>query len=276
MGIIIIFKEENLFYLNINGKKVIIFRIIPLIIIIIIILIFEYKIQYYIMLDSITHKENFISKTKALGKGKVYLDQCLKGILINKNKFQISKNPKVTVIIPLYNSGKFIKLIIRSVQNHNIDDIEIILINDFSNDNGITLQAIKQLKQEDQRIIIINNRKNMGILYSRCIGVLQSRGEYIMNLDHDDFIFDENIFDTSYKSAKIGKFDIISFTYVISEDYKFEINESPYINIHIIILLHNQDYPDIQCLKIISSLIMILQYGQNYIKMILIKKLLIS
>ena len=97
-----------------------------------------------------------------------------------------------------------------------------------------------------------------------------------MNLDHDDFIFDENIFDTSYKSAKIGKFDIISFTYVISEDYKFEINESPYINIHIIILLHNQDYPDIQCLKIISSLIMILQYGQNYIKMILIKKLLIS
>ena len=143
----------------------------------------------------------------------------------------ISKNPKITIIIPLYNSGKLIKLIVRSIQNQNIDDIEIILINDFSNDNGITLQVINQLQKEDQRIIIINNRKNMGILYSRCIGVLQSRGEYIMNLDHDDLIFDENVFDTSYKSAKIGKFDIISFTYVISKDYNFEIRESPYINI---------------------------------------------
>lgn len=201
----------------------------------IIILFSDIKIQKYIMLnivlDSITNKENFISKTKAIRKGKLFLEQCLKGRLNNKIKFQIAKKPKVTLIIPLYNTGKLIKFIVRSVQNQNIDDIEIILINDFSIDNGLTLKTIQQLKEEDPRIILINNRKNMGILYSRCIGVLKSKGEYIMNLDHDDFIFDENIFETGYISAKFGNFDIISFTYVISKDYNFKIKEPSYINI---------------------------------------------
>ena len=42
----------------------------------------------------------------------------------------------------------------------------------------------------------------MGILYSRCIGVLNAKGEYIMNLDHDDLIFDNNVLETAYKSAR--------------------------------------------------------------------------
>ena len=65
----------------------------------------------------------------------------------------------------------------------------------------------------------------MRILYSRSISVLQARGEYITNLDHDDFIFDEDVFDTSYKSAKNGNFDIISFIYVASKDYYSEYKE---------------------------------------------------
>ena len=163
-------------------------------------------------------------------KGKIYLSQCLKGRLINK-AFKISTNPKVTIIIPAYNTGNLIKLILRSIQNQNHLDIEIILINDYSNDNNITLEIIDKLKDEDPRIIIINNKKNMGILYSRCIGVLQSKGEYIMNLDHDDFIFDEDVFDAKYKSAKNGSFDILSFTRIISKNYNFEIKNTWYFNI---------------------------------------------
>ena len=59
----------------------------------------------------------------------------------------------------------------------------------------------------------------MGILYSRCIGVINAKGEYIMNLDHDDFLFDNDVLDTAYKSAKIGNFDIISFMYIKSKNY---------------------------------------------------------
>ena len=50
-------------------------------------------------------------------------------------------------------------------------DIEIILVNDFSTDN--TLLTIQKLKDEDPRIKIINSEKNMGILYSRSMGVLK-------------------------------------------------------------------------------------------------------
>ena len=196
----------------------------------IILLILNYKIQTLIFLDNITDKENFTSKFKSLKKGKLYLDQCMMNRLINGIKISTSKYPKVTIIIPLYNTGERIKFIIRSIQNQNIADIEIILIDDYSNDNDVTLKFIEKIKLEDNRIVIIHNKKNMGILYSRCIGVLKARGEYIMNLDHDDFIFDKDVFDTSYKAAKIGDFDILSFTYITSSDYKLKTRDPYYIN----------------------------------------------
>ena len=64
-------------------------------------------------------------------------------------------------------------------------DIEIILVNDVSTDN--TLKITEELQKEDPRIEIINNDKNMGIIYSKCIGVLHAKGKYIVPLDHDDF-----------------------------------------------------------------------------------------
>ena len=201
-----------------------------LFVILIILLILNYKIQTLIFLDNITDKENFTSKFKSLKKGKLYLDQCMMGRLIKEIKIKTSKIPKITIIIPLYNTGERIKFIIRSIQNQNIADIEIILINDYSNDNEVTLKIIEKIKLEDKRIRIINNKQNMGILYSRCIGALQARGEYIMNLDHDDFIFDEDVFDTSYKAAKNGDFDILSFTYVTSSDYQLKTRDPYYIN----------------------------------------------
>ena len=127
----------------------------------------------FITLMNITERENYTIKTKAKRKGREYLNKCLEGKLINNRIFKLSENPKVTIIIPLYNTGKRIKLIIRSIQNQNIEDIEIILVNDFSKDN--TLEIIEKLKEEDPRITIINNSKNMGVLYSRSVGVFKLR-----------------------------------------------------------------------------------------------------
>jgi len=177
----------------------------------------------FITLMNITERENYTIKTKAKRKGREYLNKCLEGKLINNRIFKLSENPKVTIIIPLYNTGKRIKLIIRSIQNQNIEDIEIILVNDFSKDN--TLEIIEKLKEEDPRITIINNSKNMGVLYSRSVGVLQAKGEYITNLDHDDFIFDEDVFDTAYKASENGKFDIIAFMHFNSPSYYSKIED---------------------------------------------------
>ena len=61
-------------------------------------------------------------------------------------------NPLITVIISVYNSERTIKAAIRSVQNQSFRDIEIIIIDDFSNDKSLSI--IKQLQIEDSRIKI--------------------------------------------------------------------------------------------------------------------------
>ena len=77
---------------------------------------------------------------------------CTKGILIEDIKLSY-ENPKISAIITLFNSEKTIKTAIRSIQNQNEKDIEIIIIEDCSNDNS--LREIEKLKKEDSRIKII-------------------------------------------------------------------------------------------------------------------------
>ena len=145
----------NLFYFEVVKKFIILFLIIYLILV----LFLYFKIPDYQILDNITYKENFIRKNKSLKKGKKYIDLCLKGKLINDKRFEPSNNPKITIIIPFYKTGKLIHFIIRSIQNQNIKDIEILLINDFSNDNNKTIKIIENLKENDSRIILLNNKK---------------------------------------------------------------------------------------------------------------------
>ena len=132
-----------------------------------------------------------------------------KGILINDN-FKSISNPLITVIISVYNSEKTIKAAIRSVQNQNFRDIEILLIDDCSKDNSLSI--IKKLQLEDLRIRIIKNKKNRGPLFSKSIAALNSRGKYAILLDSDDLFVNENLFDICYKEAKNNNIDIIEFS----------------------------------------------------------------
>ena len=131
------------------------------------------------------------------------------GILLTSKIFNISKNPKISVIIPIYNKEKIIKRTLRSIQNQNMKDIEIILVNDYSTDN--TLKVINQFQNDDPRIKIINNKKNKGTLYSRCIGTLHSTGYYILPLDNDDMYLDGDIFDVLYNEGNNNNLDIVKF-----------------------------------------------------------------
>ena len=133
------------------------------------------------------------------------MGKCFDGIFMNRNNNKIIINPKISTIIPIYNSEKTIKPAIRSIQNQYMEDIEIILIDDNSNDT--TFSIIQELSKEDKRIKIFRNKINKGTLYSRNIGVLNSKAKYIMNLDNDDLFLDVDIFDTVYKEAEINNYD---------------------------------------------------------------------
>ena len=156
-------------------------------------------------------KDDFISKEMKymiLMEGKEFLDKCLNQ-QNNIKIYQTKKNPKISSIIPVYNSEKTIFSSICSIQNQNFMDLEMILIDDFSSDNS--LKIISSLQKNDKRIKIIKNKQNRGSLYSRSIGVLMSRGEYIFPLDNDDLFLSRNVFNYILKIAKSYYYDIVGF-----------------------------------------------------------------
>ena len=153
----------------------------------------EVKENINISKEIIYKNYTFNSLKESFNKAKNFLDKSSKGIFLNdKSKFKSSENPLVSAIVPVYNSKNYINRALKSIQNQNITDIEIILINDYSTDNSLSI--IEDLQKEDQRIKIIKNKKNMGILYSRSVGVLSSKGKYIFCLDNDGMFLDFDVF----------------------------------------------------------------------------------
>ena len=117
-------------------------------------------------------------------------------IFDNNTIYNLTYEPKLSVVIPINNKENIINRTIKSIQNQNMDKHEIILVNDYSSDN--TLFVIKNIQNFDSRIKIITNKKNMGTLYSRCIGTLSSKGKYILPLDNDDIYLYKYAFDDIY------------------------------------------------------------------------------
>lgn len=167
----------------------------------------------------------FINKKMCFSSEKIqaikYRKQCLNNPL--KNQFFLSsfERPNISIIIPLYNCQSSIKKVIESIQCQNFFYYEIILVDDFSIDN--TSFIIDSLQKIDKRIIIIKNKKNMGILYSRCIAALNTKGDYIFPLDNDDLIFNPNILHILYNKAIKNNYDIIGFNSFNIHSYNFNI-----------------------------------------------------
>ena len=152
-----------------------------------------------------------------------YMDRCKKGILMYGILKPVSK-PKITSIITSHNSEKYISTAIRSVQNQNFNDIEILIIDDCSSDK--TVEIIRKMQISDRRIKLIQNRVNKGVLYSKSLGVLKSNGKYIMFLDSDDLFVNKNIFSICFNQAINYKIDVVEFSGFESDFNQFTINNS--------------------------------------------------
>ncbi len=87
-------------------------------------------------------------------------------------------------IIPNYNNEKLIKRCIDSVLNQKFSNYEIIVIDDKSTDNSL------KILEKYKNIILIKNKKNKGVSYSRNIGILKATKKYIVFLDADDYLKD--------------------------------------------------------------------------------------
>ncbi len=111
---------------------------------------------------------------------------------------------KVSVIIPVFNTEKYISKCLSSLVNQTLDDIEIICVNDGSTDNS--LEIIEKIANNDARIKIINQEhKKQGA--ARNAGLRIAEGEYIGFVDSDDWV-DLNYYEMLYNTAKKYDADI--------------------------------------------------------------------
>jgi glycosyltransferase involved in cell wall biosynthesis len=162
----------------------------------------------------------FFDKKKDSEKIGAYYKLCNRGKLINKKNFKRVENPKVSIVSPVHNREKYILRLIRSVQNQFFDDIEIILVDDFSTDRSVEL--IEKYQKDDERILLMKHKKNKGTLISRNNGVLKAKGEYIILPDPDDLL-SKNILNNCYNLAKQYNYDIIRYNiYLDNNDIFFK------------------------------------------------------
>lgn len=91
----------------------------------------------------------------------------------------------VSIIIPMYNAEHTISKCVQNILNQTYQDIDVLLINDCSNDN--TLQIAQQLANTDSRIHVFSNEHNMGAGLTRNQGLQYATGEWITFCDADDY-----------------------------------------------------------------------------------------
>ncbi len=129
---------------------------------------------------------------------------------------------KVSIIVPIYNTSKYLKTCIDSFINQTEKDIEIILINDGSTDDR---EAIIK-KYKDKRIKYIS-KKNEGIGKTRNLGIKEAKGEYLMFIDSDDYI-DSNCVEVMYKNAIDNDADLVISNFYKDFDGRIENFDCPY------------------------------------------------
>ena len=113
--------------------------------------------------------------------------------------------PKVSIVVPIYNSEKELPRCIDSILRQTYLDFELILINDGSKDGSLNI--LKEYEQKDKRVIVIDNENN-GVSETRNIGIRRASGDYIAFVDSDDYI-ESDMMEALVKSIEEQNADLV-------------------------------------------------------------------
>lgn len=95
-------------------------------------------------------------------------------------------NPKISVIVPCYNTEKYVPRCLKSIMEQTYKNLEIICVNDHSGDRMEII--LNEYAEADSRIKVVNNPKNLGLFHSRIEGSKHATGDFICFVDSDDYI----------------------------------------------------------------------------------------
>lgn len=112
---------------------------------------------------------------------------------------------KISIVIPVYNTEKYLADCLNSVMNQTIKDIEVICIDDGSTDSS--LDSLKEYQKKHGNVIVIE-QENKGAGNARNKGIEMAQGEYIAFMDSDDFYYNNNVLEILYQKAKENNVDV--------------------------------------------------------------------
>jgi glycosyltransferase involved in cell wall biosynthesis len=118
----------------------------------------------------------------------------------------VNREPKISIIIPVYNGAACISRCVDSVLNQTFRDVEILLMNDGSADNS--LELLRAYEAKHPQIAKVHSHGNMGVAKTRNEGIRLAHAKYIMFLDQDDFI-DPDYCETYFKAIETSGSDIV-------------------------------------------------------------------
>jgi glycosyltransferase involved in cell wall biosynthesis len=126
----------------------------------------------------------------------------------------------ISIIIPIYNGEQHIDRCLDSVLNQTYKDVEVILIDDCSQDNSF--EKCIYYTQKDKRVYTYHNNTNRGVSYSRNLGVDNAKGEYICFVDIDDIFYNINSLQLLYRpeyDLVCGNFELIRDNMIVDKRY---------------------------------------------------------
>ncbi len=135
---------------------------------------------------------------------------------------------KVSIIIPMYNVEKYIGRCLDSLVNQTYKNIEILVIDDASKDNG--KDVVKEYIKKHENVILIESESNKGVSNARNIGIMKSTGDYIMFSDSDDW-YEQNAVETFVNVVNTTGADFVTANYFISyDDNKVKVDTTRYFS----------------------------------------------
>ena len=124
-----------------------------------------------------------------------------------------NRNPIITVLMPVYNGGKYLSQAIESILNQSFTNYELLIVDDCSTDESVEIIN----SYNDERITLIRNRKNCGQSQSLNIGLSEAKGNLIARLDQDDISY-KNRLETQFKRMSNNNISVLgSWSHAINE-----------------------------------------------------------
>lgn len=117
---------------------------------------------------------------------------------------------KVSIVVPVYNTEKYLDECISSILSQDYKNIEVILVNDGSKDNS--LKICQNYAEKDNRVIVID-KHNSGTAETRNTGLAASTGDWIMFMDSDDYYYTDDVISKVYVKAKENDSTVVCFNY---------------------------------------------------------------